>query len=38
MFTDSSSQEWIGYVGTGISILFFGSNFVPVKKIETGDG
>jgi len=36
--TNSSSQEWIGYVGTGISILFFGSNFVPVKKIETGDG
>jgi len=35
---NSTDQAWIGYVGASISILFFGSNFVPVKKIDTGDG
>jgi len=27
-----------GYVAAAISIVCFGSNFVPVKKYETGDG
>ena len=30
--------EWIGWVGVVIAVLFFGSNFVPVKKFDTGDG
>ena len=27
-----------GYVAVIITVVFFGSNFVPVKKFETGDG
>ncbi len=32
------SQMWIGFLGAAIAIVFFGSNFIPVKKFETGDG
>jgi len=28
----------IGFVAAGVAILFFGSNFLPVKKFKTGDG
>ena len=28
----------VGFLCAGISVLFFGSNFVPVKRVETGDG
>ncbi|KAL5012498.1 hypothetical protein ScPMuIL_011049 [Solemya velum] len=27
-----------GYICAGVAVLFYGSNFVPVKKFETGDG
>ncbi|XP_072352386.1 transmembrane protein 144-like isoform X1 [Scyliorhinus torazame] len=27
-----------GFVATAIAVICFGSNFVPVKKIDTGDG
>uniref|UniRef100_A0A8C7KYL0 Transmembrane protein 144 n=1 Tax=Oncorhynchus kisutch TaxID=8019 RepID=A0A8C7KYL0_ONCKI len=27
-----------GFVSCGVAVLFYGSNFVPVKKIPTGDG
>ena len=27
-----------GYISCIIAVLFFGSNWVPVKKFETGDG
>ncbi|CAH1777680.1 unnamed protein product [Owenia fusiformis] len=27
-----------GYIAAGIAVLFFGSNFAPIKKFETGDG
>jgi hypothetical protein len=30
--------EWVGYIAAAVAVLFFGSNFVPVKKFETGDG
>ncbi|XP_074650104.1 transmembrane protein 144-like isoform X2 [Tubulanus polymorphus] len=30
--------KYAGYICCAISVLFFGSNFVPVKKFETGDG
>nr|CAB3267042.1 transmembrane protein 144-like [Phallusia mammillata] len=33
-----AASSWQGYVGAVIAILLFGSNFVPVKKFETGDG
>jgi hypothetical protein len=29
---------YIGYIALTISILFFGSNYLPVKQFETGDG
>jgi len=32
------NQEIIGFVAAGVAVLFFGSNFVPVKKYETGNG
>jgi len=31
-------QEWLGYIAAAVAVLCFGSNFVPVKKFETGDG
>lgn len=34
----ANSSAWIGYLGAIIAILFFGSNFVPIKKFNTGDG
>lgn len=30
--------EYWGFITAGIAILFYGSNFVPIKKFETGDG
>ncbi|XP_076468464.1 transmembrane protein 144-like isoform X2 [Babylonia areolata] len=27
----------VGFIAAGIAVLFFGSNFVPIKKYETGD-
>lgn len=35
--TEDIPELW-GFITAGIAILFFGSNFVPVKKYETGDG
>ncbi len=32
------SGMWLGFLGAAIAIVFFGSNFIPVKKFETGDG
>ena len=28
----------IGYLGIATAVFFFGSNFIPIKKYETGDG
>ena len=30
--------EWMGWVGAIIAVVFFGSNYIPVKKFDTGDG
>jgi glucose uptake protein GlcU len=30
--------SWEGFICAGVAVLCFGSNFVPVKKFETGDG
>ncbi|KAJ8000413.1 hypothetical protein DPEC_G00179880 [Dallia pectoralis] len=27
-----------GFISCGVAVLFYGSNFVPVKKMSTGDG
>jgi len=32
------SGQVVGFVCAGVAVLAFGSNFVPVKKFETGDG
>ena len=29
---------WVGYLAVGISVIFFGSNFVPAAKYPIGDG
>ncbi|XP_028416543.1 transmembrane protein 144-like [Dendronephthya gigantea] len=34
----SNLSPTAGYIGASVAILMFGSNFVPVKKITTGDG
>ena len=33
-----ASEVWVGWVGVVIAVAFFGSNFIPVKKFDTGDG
>jgi len=31
-------MSWTGYIGVFISVLGFGSNFVPLKRVKIGDG
>ena len=34
----SAGPTYVGFICAGVAVIFFGSNFVPVKKFETGDG
>ena len=34
----NSGRIYVGFICAGVAVVFFGSNFVPVKKFETGDG
>lgn len=40
--TAAASSEafpmYVGYIGCAVAVFFFGSNWVPIKKFETGDG
>ena len=36
--SNSSSNVVVGFIGAAVAIVFFGSNLVPVKKADTGDG
>lgn len=39
--TSADSDEfplYTGYIGAIVAVIVFGSNFIPVKKFETGDG
>ena len=36
--TNATVPLYVGFISAGVAVLFFGSNFVPVKKFETGDG
>lgn len=38
--TNSSNTTGLtyGFISCGVAVFFYGSNFVPVKKITTGDG
>jgi hypothetical protein len=31
-------MSFTGYIGVFISVLGFGSNFVPLKRVKIGDG
>jgi hypothetical protein len=33
-----SVPSFVGYIALSISVLFLGSNYLPVKAFETGDG
>ncbi len=35
---DAAGPVYVGFICAGVGVVFFGSNFVPVKKFETGDG
>ena len=34
----SSNQALVGGIGVVVAIAMFGTNFIPVKKLDTGDG
>jgi len=34
----ASQNGWQGFLGAALTALFFGTNLIPVKKFETGDG
>ncbi|XP_063074337.1 transmembrane protein 144a isoform X1 [Engraulis encrasicolus] len=34
----SATELTYGFVSCAVAVVFYGSNFVPVKKIDTGDG
>jgi hypothetical protein len=36
--TDDPIPIWVGYVAVVVSVIFFGSNFVPAAKYPIGDG
>ena len=33
-----SHHQVVGYVAVFVAVFFYGSNFIPVKRFETGDG
>ena len=33
-----SMPAWIGYIALVIAAVFLGSNWVPIKKVKSGDG
>lgn len=35
---NTALPEYAGYIGAAVAVIFFGSNFIPVKRFETGDG
>lgn len=35
---NSSLPKYVGFIGAGVAVFLYGSNFAPVKKFETGDG
>uniref|UniRef100_A0A0B6ZYG4 EamA domain-containing protein n=1 Tax=Arion vulgaris TaxID=1028688 RepID=A0A0B6ZYG4_9EUPU len=35
---DLPYPEYVGYIGTIVAVVMYGSNFVPIKKFYTGDG
>ena len=35
---DSVVPNYVGYLALSVSVVFLGSNYLPVKQYETGDG
>ena len=35
---DTTVPAYVGFLALGVSVFGFGSNYLPVKKFETGDG
>lgn len=36
--TNSTTNMAYGFISCAVAVVFYGSNFVPVKKIDSGDG
>jgi len=36
--SDLGLPVWVGFIACTISVLGFGSSFVPAKKFQAGDG
>lgn len=36
--TPDTTPPYVGYICASVAVIFYGSNFVPVKQFETGDG
>lgn len=34
----STTPMYVGYIASAVAVLCYGTNFIPVKKFETGDG
>jgi hypothetical protein len=35
---NGSYPTYVGFIVAGVAVVFYGSNYVPVKKFDTGDG
>ena len=33
-----NSYQWLGWLGVAVAVFFLGSNYVVVKRFDTGDG
>lgn len=36
--SSNTTDLTIGFISSAVAVVLFGSNFVPVKKFDTGDG
>uniref|UniRef100_A0A8D2IVV3 Transmembrane protein 144 n=1 Tax=Varanus komodoensis TaxID=61221 RepID=A0A8D2IVV3_VARKO len=36
--SSNATDLTIGFISSGVAVILFGTNFVPVKKFDTGDG
>ncbi|XP_066287228.1 transmembrane protein 144-like [Branchiostoma lanceolatum] len=34
----TKDETYLGFIAAAVSVVFFGSNLVPIKKVDTGDG
>ncbi|XP_078601424.1 transmembrane protein 144-like [Branchiostoma floridae x Branchiostoma japonicum] len=34
----TTDETYLGFIAAGVSVAFFGTNLVPIKKVDTGDG